>query len=45
MAAEERRNVARWLARDPELRAEWHAIQKGNVILRRAKLILRPYDD
>ena len=45
VAAEERRNVARWLARDPELRAEWLGTEKGNVILRRAKLILRPHDD
>jgi predicted O-methyltransferase YrrM len=35
VAAEERGNVARWLARDPKLRAEWHQTQKGNVILRR----------
>ena len=35
VAAEERGNVARWLARDGALRAEWHETAKGNVILRR----------
>jgi len=35
VAQEERRTVARWLRRDPELRAEWHRTKKGNVVLRR----------
>ena len=35
IAGEERKNVARWLARHPELEAETVRTKKGNVILRR----------
>ncbi len=35
VAAEERRTVAHWLARDPALHAEWIKTKKGNVVLRR----------
>jgi hypothetical protein len=35
VAAEERRTVARWLARDPALHAEWFRTRKGNVVLTR----------
>ena len=35
VAAEERRTVARWLARDPLLHAEWFRTRKGNVVLTR----------
>jgi predicted O-methyltransferase YrrM len=35
VAAEERRTVARWLERDPLLKAEWFRTRKGNVVLRR----------
>jgi predicted O-methyltransferase YrrM len=41
VAAEERRTVASWLARDPGLHAEWYRTRKGNVVLTRTPAPMR----